>query len=219
VKHTLVLLAPGLEEVPDVLRSAFLHPWVASYQIGFGPPLVGSSEGLRDALRDAKGALDKLYVYFRHCVIDDAERFRLVALHRRLVVRRQGPVEAEALDASYADVIDLRMRLRRPHEPPPGRREVTWPGVLPAGPDADLEGRIVVRLDDPRGERLLHHELVSGLATDAERDAALEVQVDADAASAWSAWLDQWSEDSGYRGIGLRRPLPHARQTEDGRSM
>lgn len=221
MRHTFTLFAPSLAGLPELLRSCFVHPWVASYQVGFGPPLVGSSDRLREAARVANGALEKLDAYFRCCILPDDERRRLASLHRRLVVRRLGPVEAETLDQTYGDALDLRLRLRRPDEPPPGWAleawRARWPHTL--DPALDLEGRFLVRLDDPRGERLLHHQTVAAAAAAQRADAALELRVAAVASALWSTWLEAWSEDSGYGFIELGRPLPHARQVEDGRSL
>lgn len=216
MKHTFALLATSLARLPELLRSAFLHPWIATYQIGFGPPLVGASDRLRVEAREARSALDKLEIYFRHCVVNEDERRRLATLHRRLVVRRLGPVEAETLDATYADVVDLRLRLRRMNEPPPGVDPDAWEDIAPEDPGLDHEGRVIFRLDDPRGERLLHHESVAAAATVVEADAALELRVEADAASPWSRWLTEWARASGHAFVDLGRPLPHARQVEDG---
>lgn len=218
MKHAFSLLAPSLKRLPSLLRSAFAHPWIGSYQVGFGPPLVGASAELRAEVRGAS-ALEKLDIYFRRCVLNEPERRRLALLHRRLVVRRLGPVEAETLDATFADVLDLRLCLRRADQPPPDVDGASWARVAPADPDTDHEGRFILRLDDPRGERLLHHEAVAATARDGETDAALELRVAADAVGSWTAWLEDWARTSGHRWVELGRPLPHARQIEDGRSL
>lgn len=219
MKHAFTLLAPNLRRLPALLRSAFAHPWVGSYQVGFGPPLVSASAELRTEVRAANGVLEKLDIYFRRCILDEPERRRLALLHRRLVVRRLGPVEAETLDETFADALDLRLCLRRAGDPPPDLDGPTWARLAPADPDTDHEGRFILRLDDPRGERLLHHESVAAAARDGEHDAALELRVAADTVDAWIAWLQDWARTSGHRWVELGRPLPHARQVEDGRSL
>lgn len=219
MKHAFTLLAPSLGRLPALLRSAFRHPWIASYQVGFGPPLVGASDRLRRDVRASNGVLEKLEAYFRHCIADDAERRRLADLHRRLIVRRLGPVEAETLDATYADALDLRLCLRRTEDPPPDIDARDWAQVAPADPQTDHEGRLLLRLDDPRGERLLHHGAVAEAALDAADDAAIELRVAADAVVAWSRFLADWARTSGHRWVEIGRPLPHAKQVEDGRPL
>lgn len=217
MKHAFVLLAPGSRRLPALLRSAFSHPWLASFQVGFGPPLVGASAELRDEVRSARGALEKLDVYFRRCILNEPERRRLAQLHRRLVVRRLGPVEAETLDETFADALDLRLCLRRNDNPPPDVDHAAWRDLAPTDAAADHEGRLLVRLDDPWGERLLHHEAVSAASGDGA--AAVELRVAAEVAPTWLAWLRDWERTSGHRWVELGRPLPHARQIEDGRSL
>ncbi len=213
MKHVLVLFSDDLGALPRLLEASFVHPWVASYQIGFGPPVLGSSPALK---RRAHGlsALQKLELYLTRCVLDDRERQRLVLLHRKLVVQRRGPVEAESLDEAATEVIDLRARLRRRGEPPRGASDGEWfPSDWPSD-CAEFEGRFHLRLDDPRGERLLHHELVASAA--GGHRLALELRIDPSARIAWAHWANDLCRDSDYRWFELGRPLSHARRTDDG---
>jgi hypothetical protein len=212
-----VLLAPRLAALPALLEAAFTHPWVASYQVGFGPPLVRSSERLAARLAGAVGALRKLEAYLEVCLLD-AERLRLAGLHRRLLVRSRGPVEAEELDAASAEVFDLSLRL---HDPARARPDVRA-AMGAAGSIADelppdlLTGRFQLRLLDPAGDRLLHVAAVAAEAAKRGDTAALELRVSVAAYPLWQAWAGDLVDRSGFAVIDLGEPAPLARVLRDG---
>lgn len=222
---TFALVGDDLRQLGPILVRLFTHPWVASYQIGFGPPLVRSSEALIRRLQGARSALDKLAAYLEVCVLNEDERRRLSDLHRRLVVRRVGPVEAEALDEASADAIDLRIRVHHPTLAPEGVQgemtkagvtQVTFPMPAETPPEA-LAGQFVVRLTDPRNERLLHVDHVKPLARDHARNLVVELRVPVGARSLYGAWLGVVEgSGGGFRAVELDAPSAHARVRADG---
>ena len=113
---------PRLEDLGPLLKAALQHPWVASYQVGFGPPLINSSMALERSLSSVASAVDKLLAYLEVCFYDEAERTRLAQLHRRMVVQRMGPVEAEVVRTASAEVLDLSLRLHPLLRAPPAVR-------------------------------------------------------------------------------------------------
>ncbi|MCK6548307.1 hypothetical protein L6R52_20840 [Myxococcota bacterium] len=218
-----VLLGERLADIHRICSAAFVHPWVASYQIGFGPPLVRSSEPLIARLKSAKSAIEKLGIYLDVCVLDEAERKRLAGEFRRLMVRRLGPVDAEALDDASADVLDLSVRLHDPGAAPPAvlaaMRDADVPEQIIAtrsAPDA-LSGRFFVRLGDPRGTRLLDHDAVKSRVADPERALALELRAPVAVRALFSAWAANLVKRGVVGGIvELDELVPHARVGVDG---
>lgn len=214
-----VILGRGLPRLGAMLRELFVHPWVASYQIGFGPPLVRANAAVTARARAAKSALEKLDAYLELCVLAPDERARLVVLERRLTVRRLGAVDAEAVDEASAEALDLAIRLHHPTRAPPAlSAELRAHGApegssLGAGPD-ELGGRFLVRLADPENRRLLDDPRVAEAAAGGGGLAlALELRVPADARELYAAWLSAARE----RGVEVLRvvelgdPVPHAR--------
>ena len=219
---SLVFLAPRRAELFGLLARAFRHPWVASYQIGFGPPLIRSSDPLMRRLAQAKSALDKLEAYLDCCFLEDDERARLAALHRRLLVRRSGPLEAESLAEASADVFDLSLRLHAPlAAPPAARTSMDQAGVDPTWIEADLPpdtltGRFYLHLFDPRGDRLLHHADVRQAAPDPETALALELRIAVPARPLYQAWAKVFAAETGYRVVDLGEPTSRAKVSRDG---
>lgn len=213
--------------LPVVLRAAFEHPWIGSYQIGFGPPLVRSSDHLIHRLAETRSAIDKLETYLHVCVLDREECTRLAAIHRRLLVRRHGPIEAEELDAASTEALDLSLRLHVPTDAPTNARvEMLASGVRfdapPPGTVPELlTGRFLVRLSDPRNERLLHRQDVASLGTRAGFDVSesalvLELRVPIASADFWEVWVQNFSRKAPAYGIRLGELSSHARTTRDG---
>src|SRR5688500_8074082 len=114
-----VVSASGLRALSPTLRSLFLHPFVASYQVGFGPPLVRSSPKLIERVKATKSALEKLDVYIDCCLLDEEVRRRLHGLFKKQMVQRRGPLEAEELDEASSEAIDFLVRLHHPAAAPP----------------------------------------------------------------------------------------------------
>jgi hypothetical protein len=133
-------------------------------------------------------------------VLDETERDRLAKQHRMFIVRRLGPVDAEQVDDASADALDLSVRLHHPALAPPGvqaaMREVGVPfDLLPMRtPPESMSARFVVRLADPRNERMLEREAVracwSAAGAGAEQAGlALELRVPVAVRSMYGAWL------------------------------
>ncbi|NJK89778.1 MAG: hypothetical protein HC923_10530, partial [Myxococcales bacterium] len=212
MKHEIVILIPNLQAVLPVMESLFLHPWIASYQIGFGPPILTVSPEVRARARAATSAMHKLRLYFEHCILAEEVREKLAKEHRRLVVRRSGPVEAEAVDAASLEALDLRLRLRGPAERPPGVDEHVWgTRTWPAG-GVDLEGRWFISLDDPSGSRLLFHASLAPIAAARPESVALPLLVDPEAVQLWLELLAVWqtTRDDAVARSTWAVPLPHA---------
>ncbi|MGF1511002.1 MAG: hypothetical protein ACFB9M_16025 [Myxococcota bacterium] len=218
MKVPILFFAPDLSELPRMLRSAFTDPWVTSFQVGFGPPLVKSSTRLLDRLKDPVSALDKMDAYLECCLLNRDERKRLATEHRRTVVRRLGPVEAEALDRAAADAIDLRLRLRGADTPPDDVALDLWQ-ALPRNEGPDEEARFLIRLDDPSGTRWLEVDPVRRELSGGHDGLALELQVSAGVRLLWLAWAEAWSKRSGYLTLGGLDLRPHARVIRNGESL
>jgi hypothetical protein len=87
VSFAVIVHDGGIRALSPTLKKMFTHPWIASYMIGFGPPLIKSSEKITARVKDAKSALEKLEAYIDVCLADEEERKRLAALHRKQMVR------------------------------------------------------------------------------------------------------------------------------------
>ncbi|MBI2375978.1 MAG: hypothetical protein HYV07_18435 [Deltaproteobacteria bacterium] len=168
--QSIVFVFENGADLPELLEHAFSHPWVTTYQIGFGPPLVRASAKLVERLKGARTTFDKLREYVSCCVLDREECRRLADLHIKLLARRFGPLEAEDVDRYSADALDLSLRLFDLGRAPPevvasmraAKLDTKWPAEL--GFD-DLGARFLVRLSDPRNLRMLElAELRNGLA-------------------------------------------------------
>jgi hypothetical protein len=215
MKIPLLFLGPDLSELPRLLRSALTDEWIGSFQVGFGPPLVRSSERLIERLAGTGAALDKLDAYLACCILDEGERQRLAAEHRRLVVRRLGPVEAETLDRTAGDALDLRIRLKGAESPPPDIIPEDWKD-LPRLDGSEEEARFLIRLDDPSGARWLSADEVSEVSGQNECDLVVELRVDARSRELWTAWAESWSRRSGYPALTGFELRPHARVIRNG---
>lgn len=217
------LVADGMLALPRILRASFQHPWVASYQIGFGPPLVRATPELAELARDARDAIAKLDLYLEHCILDLDQCKRLATAQRRLLVRRQGTVEAEDLTRASADALDLSLRLHVPQTAPPRvRRSMKELGVpldlVPRNvvPGA-LIGRFLIRLGDPRNERLLHVPAVAEAAgANDEQSLALELRVQVDHHELWRAFLDALAFIAPFTPVEVGDPAAHARVMRNG---
>lgn len=220
--QSFVIVAPRLRSLTSVLTGAFTHSWVASYQVGFGPPLIRSSDRLLRRLQDARSGLEKLSAYLEVCLFDPSERARLAATHRRLFVRRHGPVEAEALAAASVEVLDLSFRLHALHEAPDAvRDQMEQAGLRSEGDDValapqDRSARFLVHLFDPRNVRLLHSDAVASLAEDHDEPLAVELRVPVVLSHQWTAFCRDYAGRTGFGFVDLKEPGPHARVTRDG---
>lgn len=217
-----VFLGARLPVLHRVLARAFEHDWVASYQIGFGPPLVRSSDALVTRLGYAETAIDKLRAYLETCVYDDVERRRLASLHRAALTRRRGPLEAEEVRRASADVLDLSLRLHHPLRAPPGVAEdMRSSGVVEDEVPADLPpdaqaARFWVHLDDPRNTRLLFDEEVARAVEDPERALALELWVPVALRGLFRIWTQALARDAELIALDIGAPRSVARVSRDG---
>ena len=216
------LVADDMLCMPRILRAAFVHPWVASYQVGFGPPLVRATPRLAKHVRKTRSALEKLDTYLDHCILDEAECDRLAALQRRLLVRRKGPVEAEDLTFASAQALDLTVRLHVARTAPDAVKEsmvdagVPLSYVPPAGPPEPLTGRFLVRLHDPRNERLFHNPTVAQACRSPDDGLALELWTPVDYRDLWRAWLRVLGYVAPFAMVEVGAPSAHARVSRDG---
>ncbi len=218
-----VMVAESPMRMPGVLRAAFEHPWVASYQIGFGPPLVRATPELTERVRGARSVLEKLDVYLEICLLDPEQRSRLASAHQRLITRARGPVEAEELDAASTDALDLSLRLSVPSTAPPKAQPSLQaarvdPEIIPrdAAPEC-LSGRFYVRLSDPFGQRLLEVPEVGALADRRFTDAlAIELRADPTYGWYWEMWLEDLANHVPIAWTSLGDPVSRARRSQDG---
>lgn len=219
-----VLLTPdGPSGLSAMLKASLADVWVASYQVGFGPPVVRSSPELIEELLGARSALEKLDIYLKHCFFDDSARIDLARRHRQDIVRRRGWVEAEALDSASENVWDLSLRLSTPAAAPPAVAErmaahgVTALDLPPSTPPEALTGRLRLHLHDPRGERLLHVPVVAAAVEAAEAPMAVELRVEVSFRWVWQRWLVDFEERRpSIRVVDLGEPTSHARVSRDG---
>lgn len=221
VEHRVfVVIAARLQDLTSILTRAFTHPWVASYQVGFGPPLIRSSDHLLFRLKSARSSLDKLAAYLEVCIFDPEERARLAAMHRQMLIGRHGPIEAEVLAASSADVLDLNFRLYPPAEAPGAVRRQMEQAAAPAVDSAlapeDHSARFVVHLFDPRNTRLLHVDAVAREADMHSEPLAVELRVPAALFELWQIFIRDYESLTGYSVVGLEEPGPRARVVRDG---
>lgn len=213
----------GLPGLFGAFRSLLSDRWVASYQVGFGPPLVRATAALAEDAGRARSALDKLDVYLRHALLDEPTCQGLARRHREALVRRRGPVEAEALDDASEHVWDLSLRLHTPATAPRAVAArmhtfgVTSLSLPPSTPPEALTGRFRVHLHDPRGGRLLDVPAVSASASTPGRAAAVELRVGLPLRWVWQRWLvDLEARDPSLRVVDLGEPTSHARVRRDG---
>lgn len=221
VSFAIVVRTGGLSALSPTLRRVFSHPWVASYMIGFGPPLIKSSEKLTARVKDAKSALEKLEAYVEICLRDEEERKRLTALHRKQMTKSRGPLEANELDEASAEVIDLSIRLHHPALAVPAvsqamrARGVPLDVVPLRSPPDDLSARILVRLADPRGTRLLDTKGVRAELEDETEDAlAIELRAPPAVRGLYASFLSELEGDITF--VHFSDPTPLARVTRDG---
>ena len=216
------ILGERRRELPDLLSCAFQHPWISSYQVGFGPPLVKSSEAIVRRVKESRTALEKMRGYFEVCILDETERARLADLHRRHVVKQHGPVEAESLDAASASALDLTLRVHIPKLAP----EKVAAEMHAAGVDFELvprdtppeimSGRFLVRLNDPYNSRLLYRQDIRAMVSDPEQGVALELRVPVALRTLYGCWLADLAKKSRYGFVDLEDPVSHARISRDG---
>lgn len=218
-----VFLGTKLPDLTSILRNALTHSWVASYQVGFGPPLIGCCEPLRTRLKYARSAMDKLRAYLEVCYFDEARRTELAAAQLRLLTRRHGPIEAEAVRRASAAVLDLSLRLHHPERAPESvRADMLDSGaqadaVEPELPPDEQAGRFWVHLSDPRGDRLLHADTIASAVEDPQTALALELQVPIRMRPLFRTWCQALARDCGLVTIDLGAPTPVARVQRDGR--
>lgn len=220
VSFGVIVREGGLYALSSTLRRMFEHPWVASYMIGFGPPLIRSSDRITARVKIARSALEKLDAYIECCLLDDDERVRLTQLHRRLMTKSRGPLEAEQLDEASAEVIDLSIRLHHPALAPPQvaqvmrQRGINFDIVPMKSPPDALSARIMVRIADPRGTRMIDTAQVRELIDEPEKALAIELRVPPGVRGFYATWLDQLGE--GFAFVHFSDPVARARVTRDG---
>ena len=215
------LVLPNPRTWFQALSTAFKHPWVISYQVGFGPPLVRANDRLITAIREARSALDKLQAYLDHCYLDDQQRQRLAMHHRRLLVRRLGPVEAEAVRTASRDVLDLTVQLYPPLSAPEAvRSDMRSLGALKGvgrdDPPEHRTGRFWIHLADPRNERLMEVDVVRSQVRDPDHQAVLALTVPSSGADLFDGWLRAWAPGEGWSVVKLEGPVSVARAYRDG---
>lgn len=176
----LALIGGAPAELGARLVAAMRHPWIATYAVGFGPPLIGANDALKERLKTAAGAFAKLEAYADTCLVPEKERVRMFWKHR---LRIRGEDRREASRRS-TEALDLTMRLHRPDTAPAILR-AELAAVDPAAFAGSLEARLMVRLDDPLGAGL-------GARLGIEEDELiLELVIEDAAAPAWRAWAER----------------------------
>lgn len=220
VSFAVVVSDGGLAALAPALKRIFEHPWIASYMIGFGPPLIKSSPVLIERVKASRSAIEKLEAYIDVCLRDEAEQKRLSALHRKLMTRSRGPLEAEQLDEASAEVIDLSLRLHHPALAPPAvaqamrARGINFDVVPMKSPPDALSARLLVRLSDPIGSRLLHTAAVRAVIDEDASPLAIELRAPPGVRGFYATWLAELGGDIGF--VHFSDPIARARVTRDG---
>lgn len=217
-----VLTPDGPSGLSTLFRAVLADPWVASYQVGFGAPILRSTPELTRAASRAPSVLAKLQIYLEACLLDEEARQGYVAqLRRRLSAG--GPVEAEALNVASEEVFDLSLRLHAPSTAPAGMVQrmrahgVTSETVPARTPPEALTGRFRLHLHDPRGVRLLSVPAVASAVPDAEVSAAVELRVPSGSRVFFQRWLvDLETRAPQLAVVDLGEPTSHARVHRDG---
>ena len=223
--YVLGLVAQDMRALPRIFRAAFSHPWVDTYQIGFGPPLVGSSTVLSQRAKECTSAIEKLELYLEHCIIDAEECQRLAELQRRLVVRRFGPVEAESLREASRQALDLRIRLKSPR--------VASKEILSSMTSMQLDteqiasssieafaAHFLIRLDDPRNTRLFDlPELNLDPAFQNEDTCVVELRTRPECRDYWAAFLKVLAEVAPFEMARIGDPRAWAKVSRDGKNL
>ena len=223
--YVFALIAEGLESLPRIFRAAFTHPWVESYQIGFGPPLVRSTKVLTERAKECSSAIEKLSVYLEECIIDQDECKRLAELQRRLVVRRFGPIEAESLSVASKQALDLRIRLKSPLTVAPEildslkSNKLDIKGIIESK-RTDLEAYFLIRLDDPRNVRCFElPELGLAQNENKAQTCVVELRTPVACRDYWSTYLKVLSEIAPFRMAEIGDPRSWAKVSRDGRRL
>lgn len=218
-----VFVGTDFKDLTKILSDALGHTWVASYQVGFGPPLVGSGGALALRLKSARSALDKLSAYLDCCVYDAPMCDQLAKKQVRLLTRRHGPIEAEQVRRASAQVIDLQVRLHRPEQAPyKVQQDMQSSGIslgaLPnQGPPDAESARFWLHLRDPRGTRLMHNEIVAAAVDEPDLGVAIELQAPVNLRDLYRGWSVALARDSSILSVELGEPTSAARVLRDGR--
>ncbi len=214
--HTsfIVLTGGGRAQLFFLLRAVLTDRWVASYQVGFGPLLLRAASVF--APLPPLSAIEKLGIHLERCVVPEVERAALARRFRAELVRREGPIEAEALDAASPTVFDLSVRLHTPSSAPPGlAARMAQAGVaeLPIDtPPEPLSARLWLHLHDPEGRRLLAEPAVAANAADLDHPIALELRTEPALRWVFERWLvDLEGRNPDIRVVDLGEPLAHAK--------
>lgn len=167
------------------ITGAMRHPWVASYAVGFGPPLTRIHPRVDEAVRASKSAFEKLERYAQLALADLDLQLELARRQAALEVRLHGS-STGASEGSYR-ALDLELRLHHPDTAPPAVAEAMRAAGLAAIPAESerRESRLLVRLDDPFGAVLAHR---LGRPTSGQ---VLEHRVWPEAAEAWRAFAER----------------------------
>ncbi len=179
----LALIGGAPAELGARLVAVMRHPWMATYAVGFGPPLIGANDALKARLETAAGALAKLEAYADTCLVPEKERVRMFWKHR---LRLRSDDRREASRRS-TEALDLTVRLHHPSTAPAAVR-AELAALDPALFTGSLEARLLVRLDDPFGAGI-------GARLGVEEDELiLELVIDDAAAGAWRAWAERLTD-------------------------
>ncbi len=217
-----VFVGADLRDLTQILTDALSHSWVASYQVGFGPPLIGSCDALALRLKSANSALEKLNAYLSACVYDGSMCGLLAKKQARLLTRRYGPIEAEQVRRASAQVFDLQVRLHRPEQAPfQVQQDMQASGIslgdLPPAPPNTETARFWLHLSDPRGTRLMHNETVAAAVEAPDFAVAIELQVPVNLRALYRGWSAALARDQSVVSIDLGEPTSVARVLRDGR--
>jgi hypothetical protein len=137
---TIGLVYADLDAHRRALRAIASHPAVAGVEFSVGAPLYKGNAAIVAALATSAGLLDKIDLYFRHGLCDEAERLRLARVFAARYAQRHPRVERQDLFLASGDVVGFAFDLQAPMHLPVPREAFD---AIAAGPhDAGLLARL-----------------------------------------------------------------------------
>jgi hypothetical protein len=104
----------ALEQYGNLVHVASASPFVSQTDFGYGAPIYKGSDAIKAGLESAVSALDKFNVYFRHAVLDEAERVRFTHAFRAQYLKKFPGSERTDLFLASGDVLKFAVELVHP---------------------------------------------------------------------------------------------------------
>jgi hypothetical protein len=111
---TLALVYVDLDAHRRALHAIGRHSAVGGVEFSVQAPLFKGNRAIVDALAGAAGLSDKIDAYFRHGLLDEAERVRFARLFAARYAQRHPRVERQDLFVASGDVLGFTFELVSP---------------------------------------------------------------------------------------------------------